>query len=113
MERGRIATSRPADGRRSASDEELSLTSEIFQMLANPTRLRIVESLSRAELRVTELAELVGSTESAVSHHLRQLRLLRIVRGRRDGRSIYYRLDDEHVATLLDMGLEHVREILA
>ena len=95
-----------------ATDEELTLTAETFRILADPTRLRIVDSLGRDELCVADLAAAVDSSESAVSHHLRHLRLARLVRTRRDGRLMYYRLDDEHVATLLAIGLEHVREIL-
>jgi DNA-binding transcriptional ArsR family regulator len=95
-----------------ATDEELVLTAETFQILANTTRLRIAETLAREEMCVTDLASMVQCSESAVSHHLRQLRLLRLVRTRRDGRTVYYRLDDDHVATLLAIGLEHVRESL-
>jgi len=95
-----------------AVSEELGLMAEIFQILADPTRLGIVDALRHRELCVADLATVVGSSESAVSHHLRQLRLSRLVRTRRDGRMIYYRLDDDHVATLIDIGLEHVREIL-
>jgi DNA-binding transcriptional ArsR family regulator len=102
-----VTTSSPA-----ATGEELTLMAEIFQILADPTRLNIVDALRRQELCVADLAAVVGSSESAVSHHLRQLRLSRLVRTRRDGRMIHYRLDDDHVATLIDIGLEHVREIL-
>ena len=105
------ATAATAAG--AATGEELELTAAIFQILADPTRLHIVDALSREELCVADLATVVGSSESAVSHHLRQLRLSRLVRTRRDGRMIYYRLDDGHVATLIGIGLEHVREILA
>lgn len=97
---------------RVATSEELALMAEIFQILADPTRLNIVDALRHQELCVADLAAVVGSSESAVSHHLRQLRLSHLVRTRREGRMIHYRLDDDHVATLIDIGLEHVREIL-
>ncbi len=83
---------------------------DIFRLLASPTRLRIVEALSLRELCVCDLAAVVEVSESAVSHHLRQMRQLRIVRYRREGRMAYYRLDDAHIAALFALGLEHVRE---
>lgn len=93
-----------------AEDDELAYLADTFQMLASPTRLRIVEALAERELCVCDLAAVVGASQSAVSHHLRQLRQLRIVRYRKDGRMAYYRLDDDHVATLFLTGLDHVRE---
>lgn len=93
-----------------ADDEELAYLADTFQMLANPTRLRIVEALADRELCVCDLAAVVRASQSAVSHHLRQLRQLRIVRYRRDGRMAYYRLDDDHIATLFRTGLDHVRD---
>ena len=92
--------------------EQLELTAETFRILADPTRLRIIDALQRRELCVADLAAGVGSSESAVSHHLRHLRLARLVRTRREGRLVHYRLDDDHVALLVNIGLEHVRETL-
>jgi len=93
-----------------ARDEELSGLADTFQMLASPTRLRIVEALSRRELCVCDLAAVVGVSESAVSHQLRLLRQMRIVRYRKEGRMAYYALEDHHVADLFRLGLNHVRE---
>jgi len=93
-----------------ASDAHLAHLADTFQMLASPTRLRIVEALRKQELCVCDLSAVVGVSQSAVSHHLRQMRQMRIVRWRKDGRMVYYRLDDEHVAQLFGTGLEHVRE---
>jgi DNA-binding transcriptional ArsR family regulator len=94
-----------------ATDEELEGLAEIFQVLASPTRLRIVEALAEVpELCVSDLSTVVGVSESAVSHQLRVLRQLRMVRHRRDGRMVYYRLEDDHVADLFRLGLDHVRE---
>jgi ArsR family transcriptional regulator, lead/cadmium/zinc/bismuth-responsive transcriptional repressor len=83
---------------------------EIFRVLGDPTRVRILDALSRAELCVGDLAAQLGVTESAVSHQLRLLRSARIVRARRDGRMIFYALDDRHVLALFEQGLRHVQE---
>lgn len=83
---------------------------EIFKVLGDPTRVRILDVLSRGELCVCHLAQVLGLTESAVSHQLRLLRGSRVVRSRRAGRLIYYSLDDKHVFTLFKQGLRHVEE---
>ena len=69
-----------------------------------------MEALSRRELCVCDLAAAVDASQSSVSHHLRQLRQMRIVRYRKEGRMAYYRLDDDHISALFETGLEHVRE---
>lgn len=91
-------------------DDSLTWLADTFQILSNPTRLRIVEALAGRELCVCDLAAVVGGSQSAVSHHLRQLRQMRLVTYRREGRMAYYRLDDDHVERLLEIGLDHVRE---
>jgi ArsR family transcriptional regulator len=83
---------------------------ETFRALGDPTRVRILDALSRDELCVCEVATLVGLSESAVSHQLRLLRNLRLVRARRDGRMVFYALDDQHIVTLFQQGLRHVDE---
>jgi ArsR family transcriptional regulator, lead/cadmium/zinc/bismuth-responsive transcriptional repressor len=83
---------------------------EIFRVLGDPTRVRILDALSRSELCVGDLAGRLNVTESAVSHQLRLLRNTRIVRSRRAGRLIYYALDDRHVLALFKQGLKHVQE---
>jgi len=83
---------------------------DIFKVLGDPTRVRILDVLSRGEQSVCHLAALLGMTESAISHQLRLLRTSRIVRARRQGRLIYYSLDDKHVLTLFRQGLRHVEE---
>lgn len=83
---------------------------EIFKALGDPTRLRLLTALARGEFCVCDLAAAVGISESAASHQLRLLRALRIVRPRRDGRRVHYRLDDEHIAGLLAQGLDHAGE---
>lgn len=82
----------------------------LFSVLADPTRVRLVAALAARELCVCDLANVLGMRQSAVSHQLRLLRALRVVRARKEGRVVYYSLDDAHVAGLLAQGLEHVRE---
>lgn len=81
---------------------------EIFASLSDPTRARVLFALSKAELCVCDLAALLGMSMSAVSHQLRILRHLGLVKYRKEGRMAYYSLDDEHASTLLTQALEHV-----
>jgi len=90
-----------------ASVSELA---ETFRTLGDPTRVRILDALGQAELCVCDLAALLKLGESAVSHQLRLLRSLRLVRARREGRMVFYALDDDHITRLLAQGLEHVQE---
>jgi ArsR family transcriptional regulator len=83
---------------------------EIFKALGDPTRVRLLSALAAAELCVCDLATLLGLSESAVSHQLRLLRSLRLVRARRDGRMVFYHLDDDHIVRLLTQGREHAEE---
>jgi ArsR family transcriptional regulator len=83
---------------------------ETFKVLGDVTRVRMLDALSRAELCVGDLAALLGLTESAVSHQLRLLRNMRLVRCRRAGRMMFYMLDDEHIVKLFRQGLDHVQE---
>jgi ArsR family transcriptional regulator len=83
---------------------------EIFKALGDTTRVRILDALSQSEVCVCDLAAMLGLTESAVSHQLRFLRSLRLVKSRRDGRHIYYTLADQHIVKLFEQGLEHVQE---
>ena len=81
---------------------------DLFSALSDATRLRIISLLLDSELNVGELASHLEMTESAVSHQLRGLRQLRLVRSRKEGRQVFYALDDDHVAKLYRLGLEHV-----
>ena len=81
-----------------------------FRALSDPTRISIVLSLLRQELCTCDLAEITGVSESAVSQHLRILRQLRLVKSRRDGRMVFYSLDDLHIRILLTIGLHHVHD---
>jgi DNA-binding transcriptional ArsR family regulator len=82
---------------------------QVFRALADPTRVRMVSVLVGAELCVGDLAAALGMSVSAVSHQLRLLRELRVVRRRRQGKRIFYALDDDHVRDLFERGLEHVQ----
>ena len=81
---------------------------DLFSALSDPTRLRIISVLLEGELNVGDLAAQLNMTESAVSHQLRGLRQLHLVRSRKNGRQVYYALDDDHVARLYRLGLDHV-----
>lgn len=81
---------------------------ELFRAFSDTSRVRIMSALVGKEKNVTELAKLVGVTESAISHHMRGLRQLRIVRARRDGREVYYSIIDPHIVTLFQQGVDHI-----
>lgn len=83
---------------------------DTFRVLGDPTRVRILDAVADGELCVCDLAALVGQSESSVSHHLRLLRTMRLVRARREGRMVFYALDDDHITRLLSQGREHVQE---
>lgn len=83
---------------------------DTFRALGDPTRVRILDALSSGELCVCDIASLVNISESAVSHQLRLLRGLRLVRPRRAGRLVYYAIDDHHILELLKQALTHVQE---
>lgn len=83
---------------------------ETFRTLGDPTRVRILDALARHELCVCDIATLLGLSESGVSHQLRLLRHMRLVRARRQGRMVYYALDDQHITELFAQGLRHVEE---
>jgi DNA-binding transcriptional ArsR family regulator len=89
--------------------EDITDLSEIFSALGDPTRVRIIYAILEHERSVGEIAKLLGLSEPSVSQHLRRLRSLRIVRMRAEGRYRFYQLDDDHVATLLSICLEHIR----
>jgi DNA-binding transcriptional ArsR family regulator len=87
-----------------------SRVAETFKVLGDATRVRIVRALSLAELCTCDLAVLLGISEPTVSHHLRTLRQMHLVRFRRQGRHVYYALDDEHIHRLVDDSLKHATE---
>ena len=90
--------------------ETLEQIAELFKGFADPTRVRILTLLQQHELCVTDIAEAVELTQSAVSHQLRMLKQMHLIKFRREGKNIWYSLADDHVKTILQMGLEHVLE---
>ena len=90
--------------------DELFALEELYRTLGDSTRIRVVSALRAAELCVCDLAEILEMSQSAISHQLRVLRNMRLVKYRREGRKAYYSLDDAHIETLLDVAIEHVRE---
>lgn len=82
---------------------------ELFRAFSDTSRVRILSALLDGEKNVSVLAGLVGVTESAVSHHMRGLRQMHIVTGRRDGKEVYYSITDPHIITLFQQGVEHMR----
>jgi DNA-binding transcriptional ArsR family regulator len=101
-----------AQGRKAAlmSAQTVEALADTFRVLGDPTRVRILDALSAGELCVCDIASLVGISESAVSHQLRLLRGMRLVRPRRAGRLVYYAVDDQHILELLGQALTHVEE---
>ncbi len=82
---------------------------ELFRSFSDTSRVRILSALTTGEMNVSALAEAVGITESAVSHHMRGLRQMHIVNARREGKEVYYRIDDEHIIALFQQGVDHIR----
>ncbi len=89
---------------------EIELLSQTFKALGDPSRLQILTALGKHEMCVCDLAALLTISESAVSHQLRLLRTIKLVKNRREGTVLYYSLDDNHVNDLIDIALEHIRE---
>lgn len=92
------------------TDNDVQAVAETFRVLGDPTRIRILHALGSGELCVNDLATQVGISESAVSHQLRLLRTMRLVRVRREGRMAYYAVDDHHILELLNQVRTHVQE---
>lgn|SRR5690625_1255817 len=85
--------------------------SNLFQALSNPTRIKILFLLKQETLTVTQICDELGMSQSAISHQLRELKLVRLVKGEKRGRKVFYELDDHHVHQIFDMAIEHVKEI--
>ncbi len=94
----------------SALDEHTAAhVAELFRSFSDTSRVRILSALTSHELNVGTLAQLVGISESAVSHHMRGLRQMGLVKARRDGKEVYYRIEDEHIIILFNQGVKHVQ----
>lgn len=90
--------------------EELQDLAEFFRVFGDSTRIRILYALSQSELCVCDIASLLGMGQSAISHQLRILKQMRLVKFRRDGKSVLYSLADSHIKTILAQGMEHIGE---
>ena len=90
--------------------EEIALTAELFKAFSDPTRLRILTTLAEGEICVCDIAEVLGMTQSAISHQLRLLKNTRLIRSRREGKTVFYALADSHVMSILACATEHIRE---
>ena len=90
-------------------EKQLCAVSEFFKVLGDETRMKIINALSHGELCVSDIAAALGMTQSAVSHQLKLLRMANQVKARREGKSIYYSLDDQHVIDILEEALIHIR----
>ena len=91
-------------------DEYLYELSDLFRIFGDSTRIKILYALMDAELCVGDIADVLGLSQSSVSHQLRVLKNAKLVRFRREGKSIFYALDDDHVRNILSLGMEHVEE---
>lgn len=98
-----IAETMPDDG-------ILCELSEFFRVFGDSTRIRILYALSRSEMCVCDLSKLLGVSQSAISHQLQVLRASRLVKYRREGKTVFYSLDDEHIFSIINMGIEHLEE---
>jgi len=91
-------------------EETLYDLAELFKVFGDSTRIKILYALFEAELCVGDIAQLLGLTQTAVSHQLRVLRTNKLVKGRKEGKIVFYSLDDDHVRTMIGQGMEHVNE---
>ena len=91
-------------------ETELADMAELFKVFGDSTRIRILYTLSRTELCVCDIAAVLGMTQPAVSYQLKVLKQARLVRSRREGKTVFYALDDGHVGTIIGMAKEHLEE---
>ena len=91
-------------------EQTAAQVAELFRAFSDASRVRILSILVNGELNVGALAKIVGISESAVSHHMRGLRQMRIVTARKDGKEVYYRVDDKHIIELFQQGVRHVQD---
>lgn len=91
-------------------EEELYDIAELFKVFGDSTRIRILYVLFESEMCVCDLAETLNMTQSAISHQLKILKQAKLVKNRREGKSIFYSLSDNHVRTIIDQGREHIEE---
>lgn len=92
------------------SEDELSDLAELFKIFGDSTRIRILYDLFNGEKNVTEITDDLEMNQSAISHQLRILKTNKLIKARRDGKAVYYSLDDDHVKTIIAMGKQHIEE---
>ena len=95
---------------RTPGEDELAAMAELFKVFGDSTRIKILYALFEAELCVCDLAELLGLSQPAMSYQLKILRQAKLIRNRRDGKTVYYSLSDDHVKTIIGMAKEHLEE---
>lgn len=100
----------PSEKKQAFNAEVYFRLAEFFKIFGDPARLRILTVLQPGNLSVTDLAEKVEMSQSAVSHQLRMLKQARVVKVRREGKNLFYSLDDEHIDIILKLGMEHILE---
>lgn len=93
------------------SEEEVDGLAELFKIFGDSTRIKIMYTISVKEMCVCEIATIIGMTHSSVSHQLKNLKQARLVKGRKDGKEVYYSLNDEHIEKIFKLGLEHIKEM--
>ncbi len=91
-------------------EEQLYNLADFFKVFADSTRIKILYVLSQSEMCVCDIAQLLNATQSAVSHQLRTLKQMQLVKARRDGKTVFYSLADDHIQTILKQGMEHIME---
>ena len=92
-------------------DEKLYDLAELFKVFGDTTRIKIIYALFEEEMCVCDIADLLNMTQSAISHQLRVLKQARLVKFRKEGKTVYYSLDDSHISQIFDCGLNHIQEI--
>lgn len=93
------------------SKEEISDLAELFKLFGDSTRIKIIYTIYNRELCVHDIANIVNMTHSSVSHQLKNLKQARLVKSRKDGKEVYYTLEDEHIEKIFKLGLEHIEEM--
>ena len=89
-------------------DEEIQKIAEFYKIMGDPTRLKLLKALDQSELCVSDLALIVAMSRSAVSHQLKALKSAKLVKSRKEGKTVYYSLDDDHVHALIQLAFEHI-----
>lgn len=89
-------------------EEDILLIAEFYKIMGDPTRLKILSALDQSELCVSDLALIVEISRSAISHQLKALKAAKLVKSRKDGKTVYYSLDDDHIHSLIQVAVEHI-----